>query len=74
MNAIIFSITSDIGFAIAQDWIEKGYRIAGTYRTGSKKINYLKKRGVKLFKCKIDDYKNVNITSKKLVSFLNGIF
>jgi len=66
MNAIIFSITSDIGFAIAQDWIKKGYRIAGTYRTGSKKINYLKKRGVKLFKCKIDDYKNVNITSKKI--------
>ena len=66
MNAIIFSISSDIGYAIAKDWLNKGYKIVGTYRTNSKKLDYLREKGVKLFKCKIDDYRNIKITSKKI--------
>ena len=32
MNAIIFSISSDIGYSIAIDWLKKGYKVIGTYR------------------------------------------
>ena len=66
MNAIIFSISSDIGYAIANDWLDKGYKIIGTYRTKSKNLKLLKKKGVKLFKCKIDNYENVKNVSKKI--------
>ena len=48
-HSIILSISSDIGFAIAKTWLGKR-KIIGTYLSNSKKIEYLKSNGVKLYK------------------------
>ena len=36
-NRIILSISSDIGFALACDWLKKGFNVSGTYRNYSDK-------------------------------------
>jgi GDP-D-mannose dehydratase len=32
-HKIIISISSDIGFYLAKDWLNNGIRVSGTYRT-----------------------------------------
>ena len=44
MNTIIFSISSDIGYAIANNWLDKGYNVVGINIIKSKKLDLLKKR------------------------------
>ena len=66
MNAIIFSISSDIGYSIANDWLKKGYKVIGTYRNKTRNVQNLKNLGVKLYKCKIDNYTSVENVSKKI--------
>ena len=47
--SVILSISSDIGFEIAKSWIGKK-KIIGTYLTSSRKTQFLKSKGVDLFK------------------------
>lgn len=70
MNAIIFSISSDIGYSIAIDWLKRGYKVIGTYRNKTKNVQNLKNLGVKLYKCKIDNYTSVENVSKKIGKLL----
>lgn len=66
MNAIIFSISSDIGYSIAIDWLKKGYKVIGTYRNKTRNVQKLKNLGAKLYKCEIDNYKSVENVSRKI--------
>lgn len=50
-TAIIISVSSDIGCAIAHRWRTGGARIFGTYRTYSDKVDSLIKRGVEVVSC-----------------------
>lgn len=59
MNIIIIGISSDIGIALANDFILKKYNIIGTYLHSSEKIEMLKEMGAKLFKCDVSDEKNI---------------
>jgi len=59
-SRIIFSISSDFGIALAENWLNKGFEVVGTYRTYSNELNYLAKRGVKLYKCDCSDRKSID--------------
>ena len=76
---IIFSISSDIGYHLALDWVQKGYEVIGTYRTKSKKTEELYKLGVKLFYCDFENEASIlkieqNLKSYNwdIICFLNG--
>lgn len=57
---LIISISSDIGYAMAQRYAHNGYQVIGTYRSK----DFLKKTGnipnSKLFRCDISDKRSVN--------------
>ncbi len=56
-RSIIISASSDIGTAISRRWISKGWEVAGTYRTKSRKTEQLVNMGVKLVSCDLGDKK-----------------
>ena len=66
-NRIILSISSDIGFALANDWIEKGYNVSGTYRNYSDKCKDLELMGVELIEC---DLENLVSTEDAISNFI----
>lgn len=59
-NAIIFSISSDIGYEIALMLQKEGYTIYGTYNNFSEKINTLLKLGMKLYQCNLLHDQSIN--------------
>ena len=58
-TAIIISISSDIGTAMAKRWVKNGWNIYGTYRTKSNSIEELSRIGVELVHCDLSDNKSV---------------
>ena len=62
---ILLSISSDIAFEVANDLLKKKFKIIGTYKTSSNKVNKLKKDGVKLFKLDLSNKKNIDLVAKK---------
>lgn len=50
-SAIIVSASSDIGAALARRWRDRGWKVAGTYRTASSAIAALEDRGVQMTPC-----------------------
>jgi short-subunit dehydrogenase len=76
-HSIILSISSDIGFTIAKTWLGKR-KIIGTYLSNSKKIEYLKSNGVKLYKVNFKKKDSVDkfckkISSKKVSSIISAV-
>lgn len=65
-HKIIISISSDIGFYLAKDWLNLGVQVSGTYRTWSKKCDELEKIGAKLIKCDLADNKSIDNSIKEL--------
>lgn len=43
---VIVSVSSDFGMALAEDWLQKGQRVVGTYRTDSNMLKDLRVRGL----------------------------
>lgn len=50
-DRLIVSISSDIGYELAIDWINRGFNVFGTYRTMSENCITLKELGVELIEC-----------------------
>jgi len=65
-HKIIISISSDIGFYLAIDWLNKGVQVSGTYRTRSHKCEELEKLGAKLIKCDLSDIKSIDDSIREL--------
>jgi len=65
--AIIISISSDIGHALALRWQSKGFNVYGTYRTPSSKIDELNALGIKTVHCDLTD----NTSIQESCSFLS---
>lgn len=62
---IIISISSDIGAALASDWLSSGYEVWGTYRNWSAKCEDLRKHGAVLEFCDLIDSNSIqNVLSK----------
>ncbi len=67
-NAVIISISSDIGIAMAQRWLLDGWRVYGTYRTESLAVKDLIKRGAKLVFCDLSDLYSIEQCCLKIKS------
>lgn len=56
---LILSISSDLGIALANTWVDTGIAVAGTYRTESPELAALRARGVTLVYCDFLDRASV---------------
>lgn len=52
---LILSISSDIGTAIALNWLEANESVTGTFRTWSKNCELLRSKGAQLIQCDLDN-------------------
>lgn len=59
-RAFLVSIGADICMALANDWIEKGWHVAGTFRTWSESLERLQARGATLYECDLLDGKRID--------------
>lgn len=66
-TAIIISISSDIGLAMAERWLGHGYKVLGTYRTLSPAVQALVDRGVSLVQCDLADSGSIDAAGNALV-------
>lgn len=65
---IILSASSDIGSALCQRWVERGWNVLGTYRTDSVKTDELRQINVRLVKCDARDNVSINEACAELNS------
>ncbi len=59
-KAVIVSISSDIGYALAKRWQQRGMKVGGTYRTPSSLVDDLQSSGVKTIYCDLADSRSVH--------------
>ncbi len=59
-SAIIISISSDIGAALARRWKDRGWDVFGTYRTPSPGVDQLRHLGIRIFHCNLLDIQSVD--------------
>lgn len=64
--AIIISISSDIGAALAHRWLRQGWAVWGTYRTVSEETVRLQAAGATLLPCDTSDRDSVNSACAEL--------
>lgn len=60
MKIVLIGISSDIGLALAKNWLNHGHEIVGTYMTPSDGVKNLRKKGVHLVKCDMANDKSVS--------------
>jgi len=65
-TAIIISVTSDIGTAIAQRWLSAGWDVRGTYRTESDALQHLKQQGLVAVQCDLDSAESISAAISEL--------
>jgi len=65
-KAIIISISSDIGTAMAKRWVSRGWQVMGTYRTETSSIKDLSDSSIKLIQCNLLDDESVKSACKIL--------
>lgn len=46
-HGIILSVSSDIGIALARDWLERGFAVSGTFRTRTPELAELERDGLR---------------------------
>ena len=61
-SAIIISASSDIGTALSERWLARGWSVFGTYRTESEAVNQSKSHGADLVRCDLSDPGSVRST------------
>ena len=66
-TAVVISASSDIGSAICHRWLNNGWNVLGTYRTESEETNLLRRAGVKLFHCELEDKASIQAASSALI-------
>ena len=65
-NIIIAGVSSDIGLALAKDWIDKSWNVFGTYRTISKNLNQVDGMLKGLVNCDFECNESVDIACELL--------
>lgn len=58
-TAIIFSVSSDIGTAMASRWLGRGWNVMGTYRTRSSELDRLESTGLESVFCDVSSAESV---------------
>ncbi len=57
---LIFSISSDFGIALANNWLENGNIVIGTYRNFSEQLKVIESKGAILFKCDMSSSEEID--------------
>lgn len=65
-SAIIIGCSSDIGASLAERWLARQWRVAGTYRNDSEKTRMLVQRGVALVECDLRNSTSVDAAAQQL--------
>ena len=60
----ILSISSDIGTALAVNWLDSGINVSGTYRTWSPNCDLLRAKGAHLIPCDLGDSDSIHAAAK----------
>lgn len=58
-NAVVMSASSDIGSALCERWVRRGWKVFGTYRTNSASIEKLRSMGLGLLSCDLSEPESV---------------
>jgi len=70
-HKIIISISSDIGFYLAKDWLKNGVKVSGTYRTRTDKCDELENLGAELIKCDLSEINSIDNSIRELNNLKN---
>lgn len=65
---VILSISSDIGTALALDWLAAKHHVIGTYRSWSKNCELLSASGAELIRCDLTEPKSVSAATARIQS------
>jgi len=60
LQAIIISVSSDIGAALARRWLAQGWRVCGTYRNESPVVAQLRSAGATLVHCDLSSVPGID--------------
>lgn len=63
---VILSISSDIGTALALDWLSANHHVIGTYRSWSKNCELLSASGAELIPCDLTDPKSLTAATDRI--------
>jgi len=65
-SAILIGASSDIGTALCEDWLSKGWDISGTYRTFSPAVRRLEEQLLNLVQCNLADTASVEFACSSI--------
>lgn len=65
-TAIIVSLSSDIGTAMGERWLARGWSVAGTWRTRSAAIAGLEEQGARTVHCDVADPGSIDAAAENL--------
>ncbi|MDO9371798.1 MAG: SDR family oxidoreductase [Gammaproteobacteria bacterium] len=71
-KAIVIGASADIGIALCEDWISKGWQVAGTYRTSTDTVRQLKSKINCLVHCDLADTADVEHACRCLKEEMSG--
>lgn len=65
-SRVIVSISSDIGYNLAKDWLRQGFDVSGTYRKKNDYCDELVQMGATLFQCDLSDKLSIDTAINSL--------
>ena len=65
-SVIVISASSDIGFAACERWANRGWAVAGTYRTPSDQVTRLQQMGISVVHCDLCDKGSIQKACNRL--------
>jgi len=65
-NYLIVSISSDFGLALANNWLDNGHVVIGTYRNFNDRLKELETKGAILFKCDLASSLDIDNVCKNI--------
>lgn len=71
-TAIVVGASADIGAALCEDWLDKEWRVCGTYRTDSESVRHLRQRGGALLPCDLRNATEVDLTCDRIATIAPG--
>ena len=71
-TAIIISVSSDIGTAMATRWLKRGWNVLGTYRTPNHALEQLESVGLELVHCDLSSEDSIMTACAQLKSRLKS--
>jgi len=66
ISAIIIGVSSDLGLALSQRWLKRGWKITGSYRKKYPQVRQLERAGARLVDCDLSDSVSLRRAAAKI--------